>query len=166
MPKDPQSSQRATIVFGLISAAIGAYYALGGAGLFPLHGEAHAPGWIIVCAGLVFLIGGLAVAMQALGGVDEAGELPPDAPAWMKLAQQLAALAIVGSLATLGTWVAFFGESEGFSVNGAAATGIGVTFARAAFALGSLATWLFFLALARRSVALTRQMVTGGRTGS
>jgi hypothetical protein len=154
----PESSRATTMVFGAIAAAAGAYFVLGGAGVVALPDSEGTPGWIGVLAGLTFLCGGLAVATQALGRADEQGELPAHAPAWMRLVQHLGALVIVGSLATIGTWVALAGAADRFSMStsftGRVDAGVGVM--RAVFGLGALMTWLFFFALARRSLKLLR----------
>jgi hypothetical protein len=154
----PENSRAATMLFGAIAAAAGVYFVLGGAGLVALPDSEGTPGWIGMLAGFVFLCGGIAVATQALGRADEQGELPADAPAWMRLVQHLGALVIVGSLAAIGTWVALAGAADRFSMStsftGRVDPGIGVM--RAVFGLGALMTWLFFFALARRSLKLLR----------
>jgi hypothetical protein len=154
----PENSRATTMVFGALAAAAGVYFILGGAGVVALPDSEGTPGWIGVLAGLVFLCGGIAVATQALGRANEQGELPADAPAWMRLVQHLGALAIVGSLATIGTWVALAGAADRFamstSFSGRVDPGIGVM--RTVFGLGALMTWLFFFALARRSLKLLR----------
>ncbi len=85
-PNKP-ASKTETIVVGAIAAAAGFYFALVGAGLLPVPGgtrDLHAPLWILLCAGLAFLMGGLAVVHGALlrNEGTPAGELPPNAPRW------------------------------------------------------------------------------------
>jgi hypothetical protein len=161
--EQPENSRGATMLFGAIAAAAGVYFILGGAGVVAPPDSDRAPGWIGVLAGLVFLCGGIAVATQAFGRADEQGELPADAPAWMRLVQHLGALTIVGSLATIGTWVAIAGAADRFgmstSFTGRIDPGVGVM--RTVFGLGALLTWLFFFALAHRSLKLWR----GGKAG-
>ena len=82
--EQPENSRGATMLFGAIAAAAGVYFILGGAGVVAPPDSDGAPGWIGVLAGLVFLCGGIAVATQAFGRADEQGELPADAPAWMR----------------------------------------------------------------------------------
>jgi len=154
----PDSSRTVTMAFGAIAAAAGLYFVLGGLGIVGLPDGEGTPGWIGVLAGLVFLCGGIAVATQALGRADEHGELPADAPAWMRLIQHLGALVIVGSLATIGTWVALAGDPDRFSMSTSFTGRIdaGVAVMRFGFGLGALITWAFFFALARRSLKLLR----------
>jgi hypothetical protein len=154
----PDNSRTATMAFGAIAAAAGLYFVLGGLGVVALPDSGGTPGWIGVLAGLVFLCGGIAVATQALGRADEQGELPVDAPIWMRLVQHLGALVIVGSLAAIGTWVAFAGDPDRFSMSTSFTGRIdaGIAVMRFGFGLGALITWAFFFALARRSLKLLR----------
>ena len=154
----PDNSRIATMAFGAIAAAAGLYFVLGGLGLAALPDDEGTPGWIGVLAGVVFLCGGIAVATQALGRADQHGELPADAPIWMRLVQHLGALVIVGSLAAIGTWVTLAGAADRFAMSTSFTGQVqpGASVVRFAFGLGALATWFFFFALARRSFKLLR----------
>jgi hypothetical protein len=141
-----------TIVFGLGAAVCGLYFTLVGLDLVPPPGAQHAPGWIVVVAGLAFLCGGIGVMVQGFGRADEHGTLPPDTPRWVTALQHLVALAIVFCLATVGTWVALFGEADQFTMSTSLTgqTRPPPTVARVAFGIGAGITWLFFVALVKR----------------
>src|SRR5262245_48399078 len=139
------------VVFGLGAAACGLYFTLVGLDLLPPPGAQHAPGWIVVAAGLAFLCGGIGVMVQGFGRSDEHGTLPPDTPRWLTALQHLVALAIVFCLATVGIWVALFGEADQFTMSSPLGeTRAPPTMARIAFGIGAAVTWLFFVALGRR----------------
>ena len=127
-----------------------------GFNLLPPPGAQHAPGWIVVAAGLAFLCGGIGVMVQGFGRADAHGTLPPDAPRWITALQHLAALAVVFCLAAIGTWVALFGEADQFTMSSplAGETRAPPTPTRIAFGIGAAMTWLFFVALAKRTTRL------------
>src|SRR5262249_39576378 len=75
-------------------------------------GGQHAPGWIVVAAGLAFLCGGGGVMVQGFGRADEHGTLLPTPPRWITALQHLMAMAIVLCLAAVGSWVALFRRSR------------------------------------------------------
>jgi hypothetical protein len=81
--------------------------------------------------------------LQGLARGDEKGEIPPDAPAWMHVAQYLMIVGILGSLASVGSWVAFGPGERAFSgsfgaVSGGLSSGIG----RTVFGIGAIICWL------------------------
>ena len=86
-----------TIGLGAIVAVIGFYIALVGLGVLPLPGEAKAPMWVVMLAGLCFLLGGLGVLVPAAvtGEVRDDGELPAGAPYWLRVFQYLLVLTIL-----------------------------------------------------------------------
>lgn len=53
---------------GLGCAAIGSFFSLGGFGIFPLPGKAHAPFWVIGMVGLAFLLCGLTLTGHGIRG--------------------------------------------------------------------------------------------------
>ena len=93
MPTQP-ARPATSIVFGLGAAVCGLYFTLVGLNLLLPPGAQHAPGWIVVAAGLAFLLGGIGVMVQGFGRADAHGMLPPDAPRWITALQHLVALAI------------------------------------------------------------------------
>ena len=158
MDKSDSKAEKPPLWLGLLCAAVGLYFVLVGFGLFPIPGgkaNLHSPLWIVVCAGLAFLLGGVAVIIQFFGRANPQGELPADAPAWMKAAQPLIGIAIATSLAMVGTWIAFGPGERQFSSN---VPGVGAMVGRAAFGLGAIICWLFVLALVMRA----KKQIFGG----
>ena len=158
MPAQQPARPASTIVFGHGAAVCGLYFTMVGLDLLPPPGAQHAPGWVVVAAGLAFMLGGIGVMVQGFGRADERGTLPPDTPRWITAVQHLVALAIVFCLAAIGTWVALFGEADQFTMSGplTGETRPPPTIARIAFGVGAGITWLFFVAMARRIVRLFR----------
>jgi hypothetical protein len=77
--KSPPS--RTTLVLAMLATAgFGLYFSLIGLGVLPVPGgpkTLHGPLWIVLAAGVVFLLGGIAVALQNAAGADlDTGELP------------------------------------------------------------------------------------------
>jgi len=140
-----EKTDKPTIPVGVLFAGIGLYFVLVGVGVLPVPGgprNLNAPLWVVVCAGLAFLLGGLAVIVGAAGGANEKGTLPKNAPAWMKAAQQLLVIAIFGVLAAMGTWVAFGPGDRQFSGNVPLFGGIGEFVGRGVFGFGAVVMWL------------------------
>lgn len=143
MSQGNPGTPREKVVIGLIFAAVGAYFMLVGAGLLPIPGgprNLHAPLWIVVFCGIPFFLGGLAVFLQGIGKANDNGELPAQAPHWMRVAQYLIGVAVFGSFAIVGSWVALAGEAGQFS--GPVGGSIGVAIARAMFGIGAIVVWL------------------------
>src|SRR6267142_1140243 len=113
-------SRGTTIGFGAIVAAIGCYIVLVGLGVLPPPGEAHAPMWVVMLAGLCFLLGGFGVLLPAAvtGEVRNDGELPAGARAFSVSAP-------------------FGSTGEDNEISG-----------RVAFGLGAIITWLCLILVA------------------
>jgi hypothetical protein len=158
------------LLIGAGFAAIGLYFMLIGAGVLPIPGgprNLHAPLWIVVCAGLPFFLGGLAVLLQGIGKANASGELPPDAAPWMRVAQRLIVIVIFAAFAIIGSWIAIAGDARQFSgsVSGLGFSfgmNSGVTFARIAFGFGALICWLATGAL----IVTSMHMLAGRRRTS
>ena len=152
MSAQPTASQRGTRWMGALAAAIGLYFTLVGLGALPLPGgprNLHGPLWLVLCCGLAFLLAGIAVLIQTIGHADDDGNLPAEAPQWMRVAQYLIVVAIFTCFAAMATWVAFGGGPREFSgtfmfFGGGANAAIG----RAAFGFGAIICWLCTLAMA------------------
>jgi hypothetical protein len=134
---------------------MGAYFILVSLGMVPPPSEKnpHDPLWLVFCAGLAFLLGGIAVVTRAFaGGAAQERELPATAPRWIHVAQHLIALAITACLAAIGTWIAVGPGLRSFGISAPFLDirGGGATFGRVMFGIGALITWLFFIALAIR----------------
>jgi hypothetical protein len=102
----------------------------------------------------------LLVLRSFMGGDMQASEVPREAPVQMRVAYYLLGLAVVGALATIGTWVAFGPGERAFAVSlpflgsGPANPWVG----RAVFGVGAVLTWLFFVVAA---VAWWRKLLRG-----
>ncbi len=149
MDRNAQSSAKSTIACGLIAAAMGLFFVLLAAGVI-LPGATRGPdepGWIGVIFGLIFLLGGSAVVIQAVVGDGKTpeGELPATAPMWLHAAYQAICLAIVLSLGAIGTWVAFGPGERQFTGSGSF---LGEFGGRAAFGIGAASIWIVLAAMA------------------
>lgn len=150
-----QRASASTAVWGTVTSALGLYFLLVGLKVLPPPGEQHAPAWIVGCAGLVFLLAGVAIVIQVVGRADTRGELALDAPRWARVAQHFTGLAIVFLFATIGTWVALFAEGP-FTVTTSFSSEqpANPVVARTVFGIGAAITWAWFVALVRRSVRM------------
>ncbi len=145
-------SRRETIVVGAIAALLGLYLVLVALSLLPPPGRPNGPMWVVLLAGLCFLLGGLAVLIPVVvtGEVRSDGELPASAPPWLRVSQYVFGLALFTCFAMIGTWVAFGPGTRSFSVSlpFLSFRGGGEMIGRAAFGFGALITWLCLIVLA------------------
>lgn len=153
MTDQKPGSAKELLFIGLFAIAMGVITVLIAGGVIPAKPAKgpHAPMWLAVISGSIFLLAGAAIVLRALaGGTAHDGELPADAPFWLRLVYYIIGLAVVGALAAIGTWVAFGPGERAFSVTipflgeGPANEWIG----RAAFGAGAVITWLLFVAFA------------------
>jgi hypothetical protein len=142
------ATPREALAFGLLTVGIGLYFSLVGLGLLPIPGgprNLHAPLWVVLCCGLAFLLGGVALLLQRAGGASlETGELPPGAPYWVRLGQYLVGVAIFACFALVASWIAFGPGERTFS--GTVPTG--ATLGRIVFGIGAILCWLATIAFA------------------
>lgn len=146
MSANPTATPKEMRWIGALCAAIGLYFMLVGLGALPVPGgprNLYAPLGVVLLAGLVFFLGGAAVLLQALGKANDSGELPADAPLWMRLIQYLIGVAIFASFAMIGSWIALGGDERGFS-GGIPFVGrdTNISIARVAFGIGAIICWL------------------------
>ena len=145
-------SRGTTIGVGAIFAAIGFYIVLVGLGVLPPPGEANAPMWVVLLAGLCFLLGGLGVLLPAAvtGEVRDDGELPAGAPYWLRVFQYLLVLTIFAAFAMIGSFVAFGPGTRSFSVSVpfVSTSGGSEILGRVAFGVGAIITWLCLVLVA------------------
>jgi hypothetical protein len=153
MNRQEPDSPRTTFVCGLLAIALGLFTLLVGLGIVPVDPRSvHGPMWIATAAGICFLLAGISVAVGAIYGVSETGELPKDTGWWMRLFYTVIAVIIAGALASIGSWVAFGPGPRAFSGTGLfllsreASDLVG----RILFGLGAVLTWLFTIAIAVR----------------
>jgi hypothetical protein len=146
--KQPPPSKATLVAIALLMVGIGLYFSLIGMGVVPVPGgprNLHAPLWVVLCAGLTFLLGGLAFALNLVAGGDpETGELPPDAPQWVPVARYLIGLAIFACFAFVGSWIAFGPGERSFS----GTVPVGAIGGRIVFGIGAVILWLCTVAYA------------------
>ena len=86
MNRQQPASPRTTFVCGLLAVAMGLFLLLVGLGVVPMEPRAgDGPLWIATAAGIAFMLAGISVAVGAIHGVSETGELPKDTGWWMRL---------------------------------------------------------------------------------
>lgn len=138
------------LAIGVGSIAFGTYLSMVGAGIVPPPGAraSDGPPWLVVAAGLVFLVSGVLLAIRAsLAMEDGETELPRRAPFWLRLGYDLGGLTIVVALAALGSWIAFGPGERAFTGTGAIIPGsIGGMVGRAMFGFGAIVTWIYVVA--------------------
>jgi len=139
-------------VIGLAVGAFGLYIVLVGLRVLPVPGgdqSLHAPFWVAVCAGFVFLLAGLNVFVQGIGRANANAELPADAPAWMAAVQYGSVPALLACLAATGTWIAFAPGERVFSDTlEAAGADTSALVGRIVFGTGAVIVWLCALIFA------------------
>ena len=90
-----------------------------------------------------FFLAGVAIAIQTLCPSNAIGELPADAPRWLRLVQYLIAVAIFCCFGPIASWIAFGPGERQFS--GTIMTGnatIDAAIGRTAFGVGAVIIWL------------------------
>jgi hypothetical protein len=164
MNRQGPASRRTTFVCGLLAVAMGFFLLLAGLGVVPMNPRSvHGPLWIASAAGIAFMLGGISIAVGAIHGVSETGDLPKDAGWWMRLFYYVIGLVIASSLAAIGSWVAFGPGPRAFSGTGMfllspeASAMVG----RIVFGFGAVLTWLCTIALA---VSGARKLFSGNST--
>ena len=134
-----------TRVIGAVASAFGLYFLLIGLGVLPVPGgprNLHAPLWVVALAGLVFLLGGVAVLINHVAGANQSGELPLDAPRWTQVARYLIGVILFASFALIGSFVAIGGDARQFSGGVPLLGSLNVSIARIMFGFGALICWL------------------------
>jgi hypothetical protein len=152
MDQERTPTRREAMVVGALFAAIGFYFVLVSLGLLPPPSEVHVPMWVMTMVALCFLLGGLAVLIPVAvtGEVRADGELPPDAPQWLRVLQYLFGLALFGLFAMIGSFVAFGSGVRSFDISLSFLTSNGWSeiIGRIAFGIGALITWFCLIAFA------------------
>ena len=97
MSTQQPATPRETRWIGAGAAAAGFYFILVGLGVLPVPGgprNLHGPLWIVLAAGLAFFLAGAAVLVQVMGRANDSGDLPPDAPLWLRVVHYLIVVTI------------------------------------------------------------------------
>lgn len=158
------ASRRSTFICGLLAIAAGLPLLLIGLGVLPMPPRS-APGaqWIGAVAGICFMLAGLSIAVGAIHGVSETGELPKDTGWWMRLFYYVIGLVIAAALASIGSWIAFGPGPRAFSGTGMflLSPDAGALVGRIVFGFGAVLTWLITIALGVRGA---RKLFSGKST--
>jgi hypothetical protein len=137
---------------GAVAAAAGLYFMLVGLGLLPVPGglrNLHGPLWIVLLVGLAFFLAGGAVLVQVVGRANAGGDLPADAPLWMRIVQYLIGVMLFACFAMIGSWIAFGGGPRAFSGSFLFFDDVtNASIGRIAFGIGAVITWLATAAFA------------------
>jgi hypothetical protein len=148
---------------GIAFASAGVYFVLVGWGVFPMPGNTASPPFVIVCAGLAFLFAGLVAIVRGKAGAnDRDSDLPAGAPRWTHVSCRVLAIAIAGSLAAIGTWIAIGSGPRAFSFSGPfiEMRTTGELIGRTVFGLGAVIVWIYVIAL---TVGTVRRFFGGGK---
>jgi hypothetical protein len=152
MNEPAPAASKGKLPLAALMAAIGLFYILVGLRLLPVSNAAaneNDPHWLVLCAGLAFLLAGVAVAIQTFGHANAAGELPAAAPRWMRAGQHLSAFTITACLGAIGSWVAFGpGEREISGGLPFLSPAVNSMIGRSAFGVGAVLIWLCLAAIA------------------
>ena len=151
MNRQDPASPRTTFFCGLLAVGMGGFLLLVGFGLVPMNPRSvHGPLWIASAAGFAFMLAGISIAVGAIHGVSETGDLPKDTGWWMRLFYYVVGLVLAGSLACIGSWVAFGPGPRTFSGTGMflLSPEAGAMVGRIVFGFGAVLTWLCTIALA------------------
>jgi len=156
-----QLSPGAAIVIGVFFGAMGTFVLLQALGTFgPARLSDGTPPWVGVVAGLLFLLGGLAVIVGhgIAGGVGPDGDLPAGTPFGVRVVQYVLGVAIIAMLASIASWVAFGSGSRHFSGSGPFITGaVNEALGRTAFGIGAILMWIFMAVMLVVSVKRLRR---------
>jgi hypothetical protein len=164
MKRQEPASSRTRFVCGLLAVAIGVFFLLIGLGVVPVNPRSvHGPLWIVSAAGIAFMLAGISIAVGAIHGVSETGDLPKDAGWWMRLFYTVTGVIIAGALASIGSWVAFGPGPRNFSGTGLflLSPEAGDVVGRILFGFGAVLTWLCTIAIA---VSGARKLFSGKST--
>lgn len=145
-------SPRAAVAYGLICAALGVAIVLAGLGVLPSKGPPNAPPWLVVCAGLSFVLMGAAliVGFALAPGRSPDGDVLPGTPFAVRAIQYFLGLGLVGSMTAICTWIAFGPGERHFSSSvslpfiahrGAS----GETSGRIMFGIAAVLCWIFLI---------------------
>ena len=138
-------------LIGIGAMAAGLYGMLVGLDVLPVPGgrsNLHGPLWLALLIGLVVFLAGLAALLQAVGRATAAGDMPADAPLWMRAGQYAIAVAMFAGFAVIGSWVAVASDPRYFSAGIPFFGSLNIPIARIAFGFGALICWLGTIAYA------------------
>ncbi len=158
MSSQQQPSAADGIGIGIAFMATGAYFILVGFGVLPVPGgqdAVHGPAAVIVAAGAAFLFAGVAAAIRAKSGAaDRDNDLPAESSAIAHAAYRIAGIAVAGSLAAIGTWIAIGAGPRAFTISAPMfeMRTTGEMIGRTVFGLGAVVVWIYVIALTVQTV--------------
>ena len=117
------------------------------------------PAWVGVVAGLMFVMGGLAmiVGYGIAGGVAPDGSLPPGTPLTVCIVQNALGVGIAAMLALIGSWVAFGPGVRHFTGTAPFISGVvNEMLGRTVFGIGAVLIWIFVAAMIVQTVRQVR----------
>lgn len=148
-----RKADRSLLAFGALFASAGLYFILVGTEVLPSPGRIHGPHWLVFASGLVFIAGGISVFVRGwLSVPDSESQLPANAPGAAAAIQWIAALVIIVSLASIGSWIAFASGDREFATNLPVQGSLRETVGRVAFGIGAVITWLLAAAVATKGI--------------
>ena len=142
---------RTALFFGLVCLACGVPPVLGALGFIPFSPTPGTPTWIAIAAGMVFVLAGLMLMVDAAaGGTNDDGSLPAAASPILHHLQTLIVFAIIVVMGTIATWISIGPGERHFS------TTISAPFltyrpkntdlpGRIAFGIGAALIWIVML---------------------
>jgi len=111
-------SPRAAWVVGVFCVLASLPANLVGFGVWtPANADPDVPGWVLACAGLMFVAAGIAIVLDygIAGGIAPDGDLVPGTPMAIRVATLVLGMTIVGLLIAVCGWVAFGSGHRAFS---------------------------------------------------
>ena len=145
-----QLSPGAAIAIGVFMGAMGILVMLIALGTFSeRHLSDGTPPWVAIVAGMMFVMGGLAmiVGYGIAGGVAPDGSLPLGTPLTVCIVQNALGLGIAAMLALIASWVAFGPGVRHFTGTAPFISGaVKETLGRAVFGIGAVLIWIFVAA--------------------
>ena len=121
MDQQDPPSRRTLIACGALAAAAGGYVILISLGVVPPPGEKnpHAPHWLVFCAGLAFVLAGVALGVRACAGDHAAGgaSCRRTHRAGCTRLQYLLVMAIIACFAAIGSFIAFAPGPRSFGIS-------------------------------------------------
>ena len=98
---------RTALVLGVVCLVCGTPPILGALGLIPFSPAPGVPIWVAIAAGMVFVLAGaMLIVDAAAGGTDDDGSLPATASPFLHHLQSSIVLAIIVVMGTMVTWIA------------------------------------------------------------
>jgi hypothetical protein len=149
MDQQTRPLDKTAVACGILALAMGLFIVLSAIGIIPSRDADWSSRCIGFVAGLAFVLGGIAVVVQTLARASPQGDLPPGTPMWIRATILFLGLAIVASLAVIGTWIAFGPGGREFSSSiPFLPAWLNEPLGRTVFGIGAMLTWLFLLLMA------------------